>query len=349
MEVIDTAVVSVGDPSSVGEARRVAGRLAARAGFDETGIGQVSLVVTEVATNLAKHAGGGTVLLSAIAWDSLRGIDVIALDQGPGIADIGQALRDGHSTAGSAGTGLGAIGRLSGEFDLYSVRESGTAVLARMWAPRTTSRKTGRVSVAGLSAARPGEAVCGDAWAVEVGARRIVVLVADGLGHGPDAAHAAQEAVRIFRARHAAAPAEVMQAINAALRSTRGAAAAVAALDLDARVVHYAGVGNISASIWSDGSSRSLVSHNGTLGHGASRVQEFSYPWPQDSLLVVHSDGLGTHWTLDRYPGLASHHPALVAGVLYRDHQRGRDDVTVVALRETTAAEKPAAAPGKPG
>ncbi|HEX6078241.1 MAG TPA: serine/threonine protein kinase, partial [Methylomirabilota bacterium] len=81
------------------------------------------------------------------------------------------------------------------------------------------------------------------------------------------------------------------------------------------------------------GEARHLVSSNGTAGHAAQRIKEFSYPWPAGALLIMHSDGLGSRWRLDRYPGLRERHPALVTGVLYRDWSRSGDDVTVVAAR----------------
>ena len=63
-------------------------------------------------------------------------------------------------------------------------------------------------------------------------------------------------------------------------------------------------------------------------------IQVFTAPWPAGALVLLHSDGLASHWTLDRYPGLSARYPTLVAGVLYRDHRRGRDDTTVVVARE---------------
>jgi hypothetical protein len=121
--------------------------------------------------------------------------------------------------------------------------------------------------------------------------------------------------------------------IHAGLRGTRGAAVAVAEVALKTRGVRYAGVGNISGLILSGGTAHNLVSHNGTAGVEARKIQEFSYPWPEDGLLVLHSDGLATHWSLADYPGLAQKDPALIAGVLFRDHQRLRDDSTVVVAK----------------
>jgi hypothetical protein len=98
--------------------------------------------------------------------------------------------------------------------------------------------------------------------------------------------------------------------------------------------VSYAGVGNISAALaGADGGLRRLVSHSGTAGLNARRIQAFDYPGARNGLLVMHSDGISASWSLDRYPGLARAHPLLVAGVLYHHHARGRDDAAIVVAR----------------
>jgi Stage II sporulation protein E (SpoIIE) len=139
--------------------------------------------------------------------------------------------------------------------------------------------------------------------------------------------------VKVLRTQSRLAPAALVQFAHGALRSTRGAALAVAELDL-AQEVRYAGIGNIAGVVLAPGGNRHLVSHNGIVGHDMRKVQEFVYPWSSDALLVMHSDGLATHWTLDQYPGLAGRHPSLIAGVLYRDFTRGRDDVMVLVARQ---------------
>ena len=97
--------------------------------------------------------------------------------------------------------------------------------------------------------------------------------------------------------------------------------------------VTAAGVGNISMRILNDGGSKSFGCDNGTLGTGVPRIREFTQSWAPGSVLVMHSDGVKTHWTSDDYPGLARRHPGLVAGLLYRDFRRERDDVTVMVAR----------------
>ena len=324
--------LAIDDATAAGEARRAASALAGRLGFDETERGKVALVATEAATNLHKHARRGVIVLQGLEDGPRGGVDVLALDAGPGMTDVGRCLADGYSTAGSPGTGLGAMARLSASFEIYSLPGDGTAALARLWSsPGAAGPQFGAVSLP-----LAGEEACGDHWAIEQEGGRTLVLVVDGLGHGPQAAEAAREAVRSFGKTAALGPAEIIRAAHAALRSTRGAALAVARLDVERGEVRYAGVGNIAGVVLGAGEERttSMVSHNGTVGHTIRKVQEFTYPWSRGSLLIMHSDGLATHWQPGRYAGLAAAHPGLVAGVLYRDHARGRDDVTVVAVRE---------------
>jgi anti-sigma regulatory factor (Ser/Thr protein kinase) len=346
---VPPVLVNLADRSQVGEVRRLAAGLATRLGFDETDRGRVALVVTEAVTNAIQHGGGGELMLRPLAA-SPPGIEVLLVDKGPGIADVERALRDGYSTAGTPGTGFGAIGRQADLFDLYSIPGSGTVVLIQLWARQreTTERSESpgqqgsltALEIGAINLPRSGETSCGDAWAVGRNGNRDLLLVADGLGHGPEAATAAAEAVRVFRSRLSLPPSDLLAEMHAALRPTRGAAVAVALLDRERREIHYAGVGNIGGSIVTPVETRSMVSHNGTVGHEVRKIQQFSYPWPTAALIIMQSDGLQSHWRLDRYPGLTARHPTLVAGLLYRDFSRGRDDLTILAAREATGNGK---------
>jgi hypothetical protein len=190
--------------------------------------------------------------------------------------------------------------------------------------------------VGAVSVPKPGQAVNGDAWLFHESAGVGRVLMADGLGHGLLAADAARAAVRVARQHPAETPSGLMARIHEALRPTRGAAVAIADIDPGGSVVRYTGLGNISASIQSPAAPvRHAVSHPGTVGHEVRKIAEFTYPWERGSVLVMHSDGLISHWSLDRYPGVLSRHPGLIAAVLYRDFIRGRDDATVAVVRES--------------
>lgn len=334
-----TVSVAVTEPTHAAEVRRAAVSAAHAQGFDVTDSGRVAIVASEAASNVLKHGGGGQVLIGSFDDPCGSGVEIMALDQGRGILNIAAALTDGFSTAGSAGNGLGAIRRMADVFDIASWPENGTALLARV-APRGRKLQPGHPPFAGLSVAKLGQETCGDAWAAASAGGRVRWLVVDGLGHGPEAARAAAEAVRVFRLEDQA-PAESIKALHGALKPTRGAAAAVGVLE--GRTLHYAGIGNIAGAIVSgDGRQmRKLVSMSGTAGLTAARIQEFAYDAPPDAIAVVHSDGLSGSWSLASYPGLSGAHPALVCGVLLRDFARGRDDAAIFVGTLRYAAPDP--------
>jgi anti-sigma regulatory factor (Ser/Thr protein kinase) len=321
------------DPSGAGEARRRAVVLAERLGFDEEQRGRIAIAVTEACTNVLRHGKGGELLLAVGANDVL---EMLAIDRGGGM-DVDACLRDGYSSAGTRGEGLGAIRRQSDLFDAWS-GPPGTVLFAQWKGPQNAlpgpAGPCGNVQCGAVSVPKPGEEACGDDWAAAQSGDRRLFLVVDGLGHGPSAATAARTAVETFRANVERSPEALLEVLHEALRPTRGAAAAIAELDLARSELRYAGVGNIAASIVGPDRVSALVSMNGILGHGVHRRQQFSQPWSRDALLVMHSDGLGMGWKLGRYPGLAARHPAVIAGVLYRDFGRDRDDATVLVVAE---------------
>jgi len=326
-------LIQVDDRSQVGEARRAAARMAGSLGFEVTQAGKVALAVTEAASNIVKHAGTGKILLAPLARGASVGMEVLALDRGPGIANLSASLRDGYSTAGSMGAGLGTLSRLSPCFDVYSQPGSGTALRIEIWGTSVMPAPEGDLEWGAVCVAQKGEEVAGDGWLLRPSGDYRTVLVVDGLGHGPNAARAARAATEAFAAHPGETPAALMQICHGALAATRGAAGAAARVAVAKKRGTFAGIGNIACRVESTDERRQLVSHSGTLGHVMRRVQEFDFSFPAGALLILHSDGLTSHWASTDYPGLVSKHAGLIAGVLYRDHDRGRDDVTVVVLK----------------
>ncbi len=331
MEVNTNRRVPVTERSQVSAARLEARSLTIQLGFSEEDTYRTGLVVTELATNLVKHTtAGGELLLRAIDGDPPAQIELLAVDRGPGIVDLGRALRDGVSSGTSPGTGLGAIQRLADTFDIHS-SPAGTAIFARVRAGRHPGAASA-FEIGAVSVPMQGELVCGDLWRGTATGDELTVVVADGLGHGPSAYEAALAVLQSFDS--ALEPRAAVERVHAAVRHTRGAAGAVAKVARGARTLTFAGLGNVSGLVQGTASRHQMVSINGTLGHHAPTFRAYSYPWSAESLLVMFSDGLGSHWDLTRYPGLTSRHPALVAAVLYRDFSRQRDDVTVVVAKE---------------
>jgi anti-sigma regulatory factor (Ser/Thr protein kinase) len=316
--------------------------LADQLGFTEERAGQAALIVSELASNLVKHAKSGELLLRPVSLEGTEsdGIEIVAIDKGPGLHEGSRA--NGFSTAGSLGHGLGVAQRQSDAFDLFS-HETGTAIVATLGrTPRWKTLPGSHIDVGAVQVSKPGEDVCGDGWAYRLRDSRLAILLADGLGHGYSAHEAARMAVDVFANEHENSPASVIEDVHRALRASRGAAVAMLAIDLERGTATYAGLGNIAGAILADGSERrTLISHNGTAGHIAARVQEFHYAVPPSAITILASDGLGTHWNLDAYPGLRRHSATAIAGVLYRDFSRRRDDVTVVvAKRRPGVTEK---------
>lgn len=314
----------IDDASKVGEARRAAQTLA-NFHFDADTASNVAIVATELANNLFRHAGTGELLVQVLGSDEDAVIELLALDKGPGMEDVGRCLQDGYSTIGTSGTGLGAMRRIADEFDIYSAAGEGTVVMARFG-------KTSALTLGAVSVALEGEVHCGDAWHVERTADGVALMVVDGLGHGSFASEAANAGLEALKLSPNSSPQDLMTRAHGLMSKTRGGAGACASLA--GAKLSYCGIGNIVGYLISPAKSQGLVSHNGTLGLGQSRrVQQFEYYVEAGALLVMHSDGISARWDIKNRPDLLRCHPAIVAGLIYRDHGRGRDDSTIVVLR----------------
>ncbi len=331
--MISSRHLAVNEESQVGSTRRYVIEICQRSGRDEMFCAKAAIVATEMARNLVRHGHGGEIVIRVMPKPT-GGLEILALDRGPGIRNIAECLRDGFSTAGTAGTGFGSVKRLADRFEVFSQPGRGTVVWVRLFALEPISNSQ-PFECSGISIPVEREEVCGDAWEVIESAGTLRAMVVDGLGHGPLAEEAAREALVVFRSQPGEGVASTLRLVDRALTKTRGAAGAIVELCPAKGYVRAAGVGNISMSLLNNGKSKSFGSDNGTLGTGVSKINEFTQPWMDGSLLVMHSDGVKTHWTLKEYPGLVRRHPGLVAGLLFRDFRRDRDDATVIVARHS--------------
>lgn len=330
-----TRIVPVEDVTQIGQVRRVAQQLAQQTGFDDTDAGRVALVATELASNVLRHARGGEIHIAVVPGQGATGVEVISVDRGPGFL-LAECIPDGYSTAGSRGEGLGAIQRQAQVMDMYA-DERGAVVMARMY-PRAYPQADIRFGATQQLLAD--ETACGDGWAFALCDGGVVALVVDGLGHGPAAHEAAEACVMAFMESPCDEPVQSMGRLGAAMSSTRGGAVALARYDAQADTLRFTGIGNISASLQSFEGSRGLASHPGIVGGPTRRSQAFDFPLAGARLLLMHSDGLQSRWSLRDYPGLLTRHPAVITALLYRDFNRGRDDVTVFAIALEAAHER---------
>ncbi|WP_436837422.1 SpoIIE family protein phosphatase [Micromonospora orduensis] len=319
--------------SAASAVRRAAERLGSQVEMGAARIADLAIVAAELTSNLVKHADDGVLLLRPVRRAGEAGVELVAIDSGPGMADLTVSSRDGHSTTGTLGIGLGAIVRQASWFDGYSLPGRGTVLAVQVWPAAPP-----QLSWAG-ALARPltGETVSGDGYAVRVADGRHQVLVSDGLGHGPLAAGATNAALAAFRDAPAGPPATVVGHLHRSMSHTRGAALAVAELLPEAGVLRYAGLGNISGVIVEGGGQRrGLVSLPGIAGHQRPTVREYDYPFGPGARLVMHSDGVVDRWRLTDYPGLAERSPLVMAATLLRDAGIRRDDACVLVARSWT-------------
>jgi anti-sigma regulatory factor (Ser/Thr protein kinase) len=342
----DVGWFRIDEAASAGTARRAAADAGRRLGFPESRLGELSIAATELATNLARHAVDGRLLVRCLRRGGAGGVLLVAVDSGPGMADLAASGRDGHSTSGTLGIGLGAVRRLATRGDGYSLPGRGTVIAAEFWpkgpagngdgadgdgADRDGADRDGADGdVDGIVRPITGEKIAGDAYAVRRTATGPVLLLSDGLGHGPLAAAASAAAVEAFHAAPDASPAAVVDHLHGRMAHTRGAAIGVAAVDRAAGTVRFAGLGNIAAHVVRPGDRRQLVSLPGIVGHQRRSVREFTYPLPADAAVVLHSDGLVDRWRIDDYPGLLGHRAITVAATLLRDAGTRRDDAGVL-------------------
>jgi anti-sigma regulatory factor (Ser/Thr protein kinase) len=343
MEVVDDA--------QVGAARRAVHSFAKRVGFTERELAEIDIVVQELGTNAARYATGGGTVHFTTPLGAEPGLELFYCDKGPGIPDIERAARDGVTTGGSLGAGLGAIRRLMHEFDCYSTvvapyepraparprrTTHGTALLCRKWVEAArlerhhaaTARRYGA-----WSRPRPGETANGDAYFVRRRAGQTLLAVIDGLGHGHGAEEAAAAALEVLGAWQGEGLEELFQRAHDRLRPTRGAVMGACVVDTPREAFYYAGVGNIEVRVFNSPEPIRPVPANGTLGARMGRLRVWRFPWAEGATVVLASDGLSASWDIGDYPGLLAKSPQLMAGVLMRDYVRGSDDATILVAR----------------
>jgi anti-sigma regulatory factor (Ser/Thr protein kinase) len=325
----DRRWLRVEDASAVAASRTAALGLADRLGFPAARADQLAIAVTEAASNLHKHASAGSLWLGVNRDGDPPGIDIVTIDAGPGLPDVAAAMRDGHSTAGTLGIGLGAIQRLADSCDLYSMPGHGTALTARFH-PRG-ARFPATPHWAGLVRPIDGETECGDAYAaVQVG-EAIIAVLCDGLGHGPLAAAAAAEGIAALLDDPVGDPATLLGRVHRRMGGTRGGAVGI--VRLGDGIARFCGLGNVAASVLSQGRRKSMISIPGIAGHQARTIRQFEYELPPGAAVILHSDGISARWEAAALPGLETRDPLLIAAVLLGEAGIHRDDAGILVIK----------------
>jgi anti-sigma regulatory factor (Ser/Thr protein kinase) len=334
----DMRWIRVEDPSAAVSARNAVLSMARQLSVPQARAEQLALACTEAATNLAKHAREGTLLLRITRDGDWPGIELVTIDAGPGMTDVGAALRDGHSTAGTLGIGLGAIRRAADFCDVYSLPGRGTSLAVRFgMKPGGLPGGAGNAGWSGLIRPIHGEYECGDSYAVaRVGGAGgaggvVTAMMCDGLGHGPLAAAASREAIQVLREGPGEEPAVLLERAHRRMSGTRGGALAV--VRIEGGSVRFAGLGNVAGWIVTPDRRQGLVSVPGIAGHQARKFRHYDYAIEAGAAVVLHSDGLSSRWDIRNLPGLTGRDPLVIAAVLLSEAGVHRDDAGVLVLK----------------
>jgi len=304
--------------------------------FDTQRVGEIDIVVSELTSNLIKYAGSGELLYRLVTEDENPLFELICLDNGPGIKNVSHSMKDGVSSRSSLGQGIGSVMRLSNFAQFYSLLDWGTICYARFGPSQNEKSFEVKPSllIRSLSVCKPGEFVCGDGYAAKYDKRGIAILTGDGLGHGPHAKEAIDQAIRSFHETAETDPAVLIRKINEDVRKTRGLVTTLVLFDDETKQWKLCGVGNIGTRIYQGLEYKNYICNNGIVGLNIpTRLENSIIPAERYQQLIMCSDGIKTKWDLIRYPSILKYDPMLLAAAIYKDHARQTDDMTVLIAK----------------
>ncbi|RIV25510.1 serine/threonine protein kinase [Fibrisoma montanum] len=331
---------TVSDRSYQAFVKREVHYLAKEAGFSARRLSELDIIVLEMTSNLLKHAKTGEVLVRLFQENNTRGIELISIDNGPGIADPENMQKDGVSTTKTLGHGLGAIQRLADFFQLYSLLDWGTILLARLYDnPVTHSRSDNPafpLTVRSVLVAKPGETVCGDGCRVSITPDYGTLFLGDGLGHGPAAHEAVTQAIGTLPNTRLRSPARLIELIHEGVRKTRGLVGSVVVYDHRQQQWLWCGVGNIMTRLLqATVVQKSHLPYSGIIGTVMPTLHDETIPAEWGQTIVMCSDGIQSRWDATKYPYIFKYDLTILAAAIYKDNARQTDDVSIVVGRLT--------------
>ena len=331
-------------------------------GFDAPAVNKIATATSELARNIMKYAGTGEILIREAADDCGVGIEIVARDRGPGIADVDTAMEDHFSSSGTLGLGLPGVRRMMDDFEIQTEVGRGTTVTIRAWRTRRSARlhqsitdtadrveserqakdnshSEGRAVDVGPEidcayVIRPcqGELVSGDAVYVDRRSDHLLMVVIDALGHGPDAGRAARLAQSVLRDLKKASVMTLVQALHEALATTVGAAAGLCEIDIPTRTGQYCAVGNTVGRILGKRDLR-LHATAGILGSNLRSLRQDRFHLDPGDILVMYSDGISDRFSMEDYPQIGYQHARTIATNLLARFGKQHDDASCVVVR----------------
>lgn len=335
-------------PADASDARRRAKVMALTLGFDTISSEEIAITVSELTSNLLKHAQGGTLILTSFTEGAASGLIFETFDHGQGIRDIERAFTDGFSTKGSLGYGLGTINRLMDQVTIESEPGKGTHVRCvrylRLDADSCALPLPRYVLDIGVaSRAFPGYTDNGDAFVTKQWHGGSLVGVIDGVGHG-QSAELASRAARQYVEKHHTLPLQTLfTGTHRACHSTRGVVMALARL---APIPHiaphdpvmtlsFASIGNIETRLVGGAEHANLLVKRGIIGmaNAMPKVLVCEHYWYVDQIMILHSDGIHANWHWNSLPCSQTTSAETLAHHLLANYARENDDATVAVIK----------------
>jgi len=309
-------------------------RIASDAGMSINRINELDLIVAEMTSNLFKYSDDGELLVGVFQNNGSPYIELISIDNGPGMINPSKMMQDGVSTTNTLGHGLGSMKRLSDTFELYSQFGWGTIVLSRVYSEPETKKSKDEVIMRPIVVYKPGEKTSGDGFTYKKTDTYLKMMLADGLGHGPEANFAVNEAAAAFRVCPDYSPTETIRFIHSAIKKTRGAVINILAYDFSRKTWTTAGVGNIALRMFNPVNFKNHMSYNGIVGHNIpGTMNDQEYPAEEFNQAMLCSDGIKTRVDLAKYPMMYRYDLTILAAAIYKDHGRRNDDMSVVIAK----------------
>lgn len=323
----------IDDRSLIAFIKREIHNLALQLGFTPHRAAETDIIVAELTSNLIKYANGGELLYRANFTGEYNEIEIYCLDKGIGFENVAKIMNDGYSSSNTLGHGLGSIKRLSNDFQIYSMKNWGCVQYVRICEKpelQLPPLKNG-LNYTTIAVNYPGEKLCGDGYYIKQTTKGFQIFVGDGLGHGESANEAVEAAIKAFRQTIETQPSEILRDIHSKVKKTRGLVATIASVDYKSETWSICGIGNINTRIYNGLENKTYTPYNGIIGHNIPRtLNNTVVPYKRHQIIIMHSDGLRTKWSLNDLTSIFKQSPAIIASALYKENIRGTDDATIL-------------------
>lgn len=314
-------------PGDVAIARRLAAEAAERISFQSSRAKEAVLVASELAQNhLAHNTRNGLIRISGLILKDAPQLTIASLDEGPGIFDVKEAVKDGFSTSGGLGIGLGTVMRLSDKFHICSMKvgtspcpdlgsdvQFDTVAVSTLIDRKTDIRgaeacpleeqndslarqpqRNNGPDISALIRPYPGEICSGDAFHCRNDERFCRMTLIDATGHGVSAANVSQRIMDTMSGLSLdMEPDKILETAGDILAGSDGASVHVLLIDRVLSKIKAAGIGNVNGTLYLDGKRHKLISRPGVLGNGRSVLKKSEpYDFSSHILCFIHSDGV---------------------------------------------------------